>query len=85
MKNLKFQKWRYKSDGQIKSEEVLNKLKEIQEVAEYTVYQKKNFTVTTTSDEGVSYTHDRKSFLCHGLEYTADKLREVIEEIEKRA
>ena len=63
---------------------ILERLHEVQEVIYSTLQKKDNFTVKTTSSKGVTYTHDRESYLQFGLEVAYDELQAVIEDIEER-
>ena len=63
---------------------ILERLHEVQEVIYSTLQQKDNFTVKTTSSKGVTYSHDRESYLQFGLEVAYDELQAVIEDIEER-
>ncbi|MCM3800058.1 hypothetical protein M4A92_15795 [Caldibacillus thermoamylovorans] len=70
---------------EIFDETILKKLYEVMDIIDGTLKQKENYTIETTSDKGLTYTHDRENYLQLGLEVVSEELQWVIEEIEERA
>lgn len=63
---------------------VLEQLQEIQEILDGTLNKKNDFTVTSRSEEGITYTHDRESYLQLGMEVATEQLQFLIEDIQER-
>jgi hypothetical protein len=60
---------------------LIDRLAEIEEIIEGTLKQQDNFTIKTTSGLGVTYTHDRETYLQVALDIALEHVQFLIEDV----